>query len=156
MVNNEELDVKIAALKELTCHSIAALEKLANEKFEKINIATILQAKEYERRLDFLNGEASRLAEMRNSYVAKESYSIQHEILVKKVEDIRNDLSFFLTRELFDTQHEIIRKRIDALELNRANQEGKASQKSVSVAYIISAIGLIIGITGVILNLVSH
>jgi hypothetical protein len=127
-MNENELDIKIAAVKELTCHTIAALEKLANEKFAGIDKALNLQSKEYERRLEFLNGEADRLKNMQATY---------------------------LSRELYDTQHETLRKRIDILEQNRANVEGKASQSAVNIAYIISAIGIIIGIAGLLISVLS-
>ena len=124
-MNNEELEVKINALKELTCHAIASQERLVAEKFAGIDKALSLQAKEYERRLDFLNGEADRLREMQTTY---------------------------LPRELYESHHDPLCQRVKELELNKATQEGKASQKSVFIAIGISAIGIIIGILSLVLH----
>lgn len=97
--------------------------ELLDNKIQEAQSALKLQAKEYERRLLTLNHEAEQLKEMRASSV---------------------------TRELFDSNQKELMRRISELELSKSNLEGKASQKSVMIAWIISGIGLLIAIVSFI------
>jgi len=56
----------------------------------------------------------------------------------------------FATRTEFSLFMSKIDASIHSLEIDRATLEGKASQKGVTIAYIISAIGIIMGIIGIV------
>jgi hypothetical protein len=64
---------------------IAVLE----ERLEGSKDALRLQAAEYERRLDMLNGEAERLRQMQTTYVEKSVYEIAHKYLTEKIDAIQ-------------------------------------------------------------------
>ena len=61
---------------------IARLEEQLNGAKEALKI----QAAEYERRLDILNGEAERLRQMQATYLPREVYDTQHESLEQRLE----------------------------------------------------------------------
>jgi len=65
---------------------IDALEKLFNTRLEAQDSARELQATEYARRLDILNGEAERLRQMQATYVPRELYE---RIDLQRCEDIK-------------------------------------------------------------------
>jgi len=69
-----EADIKIAVLE---------------ERLEGAKEALSLQALEYQRRLDALNGEAERLRQMQSTYLPRESYEIAHRELVNKIEIVQ-------------------------------------------------------------------
>jgi phage regulator Rha-like protein len=94
-------------------------------KFDSLDKALELQAKEYERRLSDLNHEAEQLKSMQSTY---------------------------MPRELYENNHEVIRKQIDELILNKAKLEGKADQDSVNRVFIISVAGILVSIVAVIIH----
>lgn len=94
-------------------------EKLMNERFAAHSKALELQAREYERRLEALNGEASRISKIQQEHVA---------------------------RPVYDVEVGNMGRRISTLEHNQAVQEGKASQNAVIVAWIIASLGLAISL----------
>ena len=61
---------------------IAALE----ERLHATREATVLQAKEYERRLDALNGEAERLKHMQATYLPREVFDARQRELNLKID----------------------------------------------------------------------
>lgn len=83
-------------------------------KFEAMEKALQLQAKEYERRLSDLNGEAGRLRDMQATYVP---------------------------REVFDTVVKDLEKRIDILTAVNLKGEGVKGLAAI-IPWIISIIGL--------------
>jgi len=89
-----------------------------------IDKSTKIAAKILEKRLDSMNEFRQALEDQSRHFLTKEHYQIQHERLV---EDIR------MLRE------------------NKATLEGRASIKSVLVAYVISILGLIIGACSLLL-----
>ena len=77
------------------CHRITALEvktAVLNEEHLKdvaaSQMALELNAKEIERRLDFLNGEAGRLKEMQSTYLPREVYESKHELLEQRLDGV--------------------------------------------------------------------
>jgi hypothetical protein len=110
---------QIRSLKELAMLRMDKIEEIEAEHEKAYQMALNLQAKEYERRLDFLNGEAHRLTVMQETY---------------------------LLRTLYESEHEALCKRVETLENYRSSMEGKASQSSVSIGYAISAVTLIVAI----------
>lgn len=81
---------EVVSLKEFIEAKLCASERLSKERFEYIASATRLQAKEYERRLDLLNGEAERLRRMQATYLPRESADFRYNELLKKVEENTN------------------------------------------------------------------
>ena len=75
-------------LKELLTQRIDLLEKLEDERFHNINVAITLQSKETERRLGLLNGEADRLKRMQATYLPREVYESNHQLLENKIDTI--------------------------------------------------------------------
>ena len=70
----EDIEVRLARLEVLVAGEVRALRE-----------ARDLQAKEYERRLEMLNHEATQLKAMQGTYVPRET----HELLVKEVNELR-------------------------------------------------------------------
>lgn len=65
-------------------------KKYIEEKFTNYDTALKLQAKEYERRLEALNGEAERLRVMQASYVPREVFEASVKAVLDKQEDLVN------------------------------------------------------------------
>jgi hypothetical protein len=63
---------------------IARLE----EQLKGAREALSLQAREYERRLQDLNGEAGRLQEMQQTYLEKNVYEIGHRYLTERLDSV--------------------------------------------------------------------
>jgi DNA-directed RNA polymerase len=59
---------------------------LKQHDLDSLEEATNLQAKEYARRLDFLNGEAERLREMQATYVTREMWETNHKAIEVKID----------------------------------------------------------------------
>jgi hypothetical protein len=64
---------------------IARLE----EKLEAAKEALQLQSREYNRRLDLLNGEAERLRQMQATYLPREAFNIIYEKMSKDIDDLQ-------------------------------------------------------------------
>ncbi len=75
----QQLQNAINNLEKLLMTKIGALEKITEERFASHAMALKIQAAEYERRLDALNGEAARLREV---------YESNHREIYKKVEGL--------------------------------------------------------------------
>lgn len=67
-------------------------EELNNERFDTAAQALKIQAREYERRLDALNGEATRLRELEATYVSKEFYEAHHEGIHTEIKDLKEKI----------------------------------------------------------------
>ena len=52
----------------------------------------------------------------------------------------------FMTRDIYEAKHDLLQKQVDDLRMLAAENKGKASQTSVIIAFIISLIGIIMGI----------
>jgi hypothetical protein len=85
----EEIEIEINHLKEVT-----------ELKFETNAQALKIQAKEYERRLEALNGEAKRLREMQATYIGKEIYDAHHLELHKVCDELKQRLDIASGRDL--------------------------------------------------------
>lgn len=84
-------------------------------------------------------------------YVTLRDYiDLQIEVINKALGGMNE--STFITRKEFDAFKERIDGDIRSLRESRAEMQGKASQSSVNTAMIISAIGLILAIIGLILR----
>ena len=69
--------------------TVKHLREIVDIKFEENEKALKIQAQEYERRLEALNGEAERLRQMQTTYLPRELYSIEHKELVKKIDNLQ-------------------------------------------------------------------
>jgi biopolymer transport protein ExbB/TolQ len=98
-------------------------------KFGSLDKALELQAKEYERRLDNLNHEAQQLKDMQSTYVPREAYEIKQGQIEQELKDLRRAKDI---------------------------TEGKASQRSVNIAYLIASLSFIIGLIGLVLDLLRR
>jgi len=85
-----------------------------DEKFNALEKALELQAKEYERRLTALNGEADRLHKMQEQYVP---------------------------REVFERMLDELRKELKSLSEWKTKQEGK-SQLTQYIPWVLAAISI--------------
>jgi len=83
--NNTELKIGIAVLRK----EREAMQREIDLRFEALNTAIALQASEYARRLDLLNGEADRLREMQKTYVGRETYESEQKELRNYISDFR-------------------------------------------------------------------
>jgi hypothetical protein len=81
--------------------------------------ATTIAAENMEKRLDGMNEFRAQLKDQANTFISRNEYVLTIE---KLISDIKT------------------------LQLSKANLEGKASQQSVLVAYLISIIGIIIAL----------
>ena len=66
------------------------INTLVKEKFKSINVALKLQAKEYERRLNALNGEAERLRNIQTNYIPREVYDENKKETDIKLEELKS------------------------------------------------------------------
>ena len=107
------------ALKEFIEKVIEGHEKLNEARFQAVERAVEVANGQMEKRLEGMN-------EFRDS--------------------LKDQASRFFTRDEFYSAHGPVLKDIEALKLARATLEGKASQKSVNVAYAIAIIGIVISL----------
>ena len=61
-------------------------------------------------------------------------------------EQLKTQASTFMSRDFYDARHSELQKQVDDLRLNRANLEGKASQQSVMIAFLIAIAGIAISV----------
>jgi predicted phage gp36 major capsid-like protein len=114
------------ALKEFIEKILEGHEKLNEARFQAVERAVEVANGQMEKRLEGMN-------EFRDS--------------------LKDQASRFFTRDEFHSAHGPVLKDIEALKLARATLEGKASQKSVNVAYAIAVIGIVISLIGLAIHL---
>lgn len=68
-------------------------------------------------------------------------------------DQLKDQTSTFITRETYEANRKITQQQIDELRLSKAELSGKASQSALTISYIISVIGIIMGLIGIILSL---
>jgi hypothetical protein len=119
-------DSEMVTLKEYFEKKICELERLQNVKFDEAKNALKIQAVEYERRLENLNNEASRLTKMQVTY---------------------------LPRETYQTQYENLCIRTDNMEKFRVGLESKATTGQMLVGWALGASGIVIAITSMVFNI---
>ncbi len=123
----DQIREEIAKLKELLMLKTNSMEQLTEEKFAGAADALKIQAKEYERRLDALNGEAAWLREIQSTYLPREIYEAN-----QKEQDGKIDNLIFVNQK----------------------SEGKSEGISMTVAAIFGVTVLLISIAGLIISLV--
>jgi len=119
------MTTEICTLKELTqmIHAleldVAVLKTTIKKDKDSVDLARELQAREYERRLDGLNGESDRLKHMQGTYVPRETHAID-------IDSIKRDVTTLL--------------------LFKENQTGRSSVIAIVVSVAISAAFLLLNI----------
>lgn len=83
---NKELEDKITALE----IALAVTNTTHEKDMVRIDTALVLQAKEYERRLDLLNGEASRLRDIQATYLPREVYEVFKKDQQNEIYDLKS------------------------------------------------------------------
>ena len=131
----ENTDNNIIELKEYIDLRFKELEKRINIQFEQITKSTALS-------LVQLNDRFANTNEWRNAL---------NDIIVgsAKAKDVESNIK--LIRDEFVSITSVIRYDVQGLQLSRATLEGKASQSSVVIGYLISTLGIMIGIVNVLL-----
>jgi hypothetical protein len=138
----------ILTLKELLEKRFDQLDKLREAEAKSL----VLQAAEYERRLDALNGEAERIAKIHGQNATRGDLE---RIERENAELHRKQDGLLLTRPEYNAQHDalagefhgavkLFQAEISGLKEWRAEQGGKASQTAVVGAYIIAIAGWLI------------
>ena len=120
-MKNKEKNI---SLKEYLDIRLTELKEYFNSKFEHVEQATKLASDNLNVRLEGMNEFRESMRDMTNQYILRAEYNISKE---KTDSDIR------MLRETY------------------AEAKGKASQQSVTIAYIIAASGLVIALIGVFL-----
>jgi hypothetical protein len=103
-----------------------AHEKLNDAKFESVEKAVTVANTNMEHRLAGLNEWRATITDFINASI---------------------------TRKEFEGAHATVLEDIKRLDISRAMLEGKASQKSVNMAFLISAVGIILSIISIVLRL---
>lgn len=83
----------------------------------------------------------------------REAVELASKTLAEKLASINT--TAFVTKVEFQERLQRIDESMKELQLDKARLAGKADQRSVTVATIMSAIGLVLGIVGIILSLTS-
>lgn len=117
---------EMKAMRDLFSIEMKAMRELSASEMKAIMDARDLQAIEYERRLKDLNGEYARIEDFQSKSLTKEYYTVEHSQVVD---------------------------RLGKVEMTQARQEGKADQSSVNQSTIIAIIGIVLGISGVIISI---
>lgn len=135
-------------LKELLELRIEALEKAFKHYQKTAEEALKLQAQEYSRRLDSLNGEQERIARSQATYVSRElwdSFQIEHKSLMERL--AINQASTITVKE-FQVYKDYVDK---SLATNTGHKEGVSMITYILVQILLSIAG-IATVVGVILT----
>lgn len=115
-------------LKEHFNQQLKDFKALEESRFQSLEKAVRLAARQMEKRLDSMNEFREQLKDQSNT---------------------------FLPRDSFEAKHELIQKQVDELRMIQAEVRGKASQMSVSVAYIGIGISFLVAIIDFIFTFAS-
>lgn len=149
------------SLKEYINDKLTNLEKSVDARFKGVEATTksALDAADRavskaeaatEKRFEGVNEFRATLSDQASKFIIRSEF----ELVVDRLEqDIKN---LVLTRgemvpaKAYDAAHKDLQKQVEDLKLSRANLEGRASQSSVYIAYLFSAIGVVMGIIGLL------
>lgn len=90
MEKNSNLFIRIKELEKRIDLEILHIKELIEVAKDSGDKALALQAKEYERRLEILNHNASQLAQMKNDFVPKGEYFIERESTEARIRTLEN------------------------------------------------------------------
>jgi hypothetical protein len=102
-------------------------------------------------RLDTMNEFRGSLTDQASTFVSRQELSLTLAKLESEIKDLKNRDS--ISRIEYDTNHKVLEGKIDVLNTYKDTMTGKASQSSVNIAYVISGIGIIIGLVGLLHSL---
>jgi hypothetical protein len=124
----EYLAIKnLVTLKEYIDSNVSTLKEYLNVQIEALKHATLIAKESMEKRLDSMNEFRETLKDQTNSFIPRQEYK----------------------ESIFSLQ-----KQVDDLKQSRDILAGKASQSSVNIAYILTAISLLLSVLSFILNFI--
>jgi hypothetical protein len=132
-------DVKFLGLETQFNIKVAALEK-----------ATIVASAAMEKRLEGMNEFRDQLRDQTVTFVTKPEYVQQINRITEDIKGLQENKSQLIGRSEHDNMLVKLNDDIRILRESKANLEGKASQSAVNVAMIISIIGIILSIVGIV------
>ena len=126
--------------------------KTYETKLEAIDKATTLASNALEKRLEGMNEFRAALKDQTGKFITKEEYNALHNRIIDDIKALNEDKNKFLTKSEFTTLHERVEDDIRILRENKAMLEGKASMKSVIIAYVLAAIAILLAIIDLIIK----
>jgi len=150
----EHIEELIEALKVYVNTKFNAFEVYVEARLTALEKATSLAAINLEKRFDSVNEFRGQLKDQAANFVTRQ----EHDILIKKIDDDFKLLRSFnyVIRAEYEIQIDKLEEDIKVLREANARNEGKASQNSVNVAYIIAGIGLSISVFTFFKELTLH
>ena len=152
----DQLNIKISSLEKATTVAAGLMEKRLESMNEfraqlKDQAATFVPRSEYE-------GQSHRLDEdVRLLRETRASSEVSAAMLEKRLESmnefrlqLKDQAGTFFTRNEHETYIVSIEKDLRVLRESKANLEGKASQSSVNIAYVLAAIGIAMSMIGLL------
>jgi Fe2+ transport system protein B len=82
--------------------------------------------------------------------LARETIERRLESMNEFRSQLKDQAATFMTSAVYEAKHELLQKQVDDMRITNARLEGKADQKSVTLAYIFSLVGIVLGILGLI------
>ena len=118
--------VRMDELEKLFGVKLADLKEFYDARSVALEKAVSVAYVQMDRRLDTMNEFREQLKDQSASFITKSEYFVKIDVLDKDVRELRE---------------------------SRAELKGKASQTSVNIGYVVSALGVILGILSFVLNL---
>lgn len=151
------------SLKEYVNDKIDNLEKSIDTRFESViqstksalnaaDKATTKAEDASDKRFESVNEFRQTLSDQATKFVVRGEFTLIVDRMEKDIKNLIVAKEQFVSREVFRASCSDIQKQLEDLKLSRAELRGKASQSSVNVSYLISAIGLSIAIVSLLLK----
>lgn len=108
-----------------------------------------ISIKEYlDRRLEDLEKRLCDRFEMQNTALDKAEQRMNERLegMNEFRDAMKDQASTYVTEDIYSARHEALRESINDLKLSRAELKGKANQNAVVIAYIITAISIILSL----------
>jgi hypothetical protein len=125
-ITNKHIDEQTVSLKEYFESRLCSLDKRLDDKFRSIQDAVETALAANEKRLDGMNEFRNTLTDQNRTFVTKVEFSGLKDLINNKFDDLEN--------------------AIKEIQISDATLAGKASQSAVIIAYLISIIGLAVGL----------
>jgi hypothetical protein len=116
------INIRLLANETSTDLKVTAVEKAAELKSKVVEVSTTLAAQNLEKRLDHMNEFREALSDQATTFITKSEYNIHNDIIINDVRMLRE---------------------------SKSQLEGKASQSSVNIAYILSIISIIVALIAI-------
>ena len=134
------------SLREYIEARLRELKRTIDLKYQTTEKATLLATYALEKRLESMNEFREAMKDQAQKFLTKNEFDIRHR---RMEEDIKMLEETRVTKSEADVCHTSFEKDIKELTKAKDISEGKASSKSVIIAYIIAIVSLIIGILGI-------